>query len=124
MLACIVCNGIKASSAKCSHSACLTVCVFLLCVSVLEKENIFSSYEHSEGEGKKIILPLHTLLHIDQSLIFPYISYGLSVRGQAYKSYLNRILILQKRALRFMYFTKRNKHTIPLFINAKILPLN
>ena len=37
---------------KCSHSACLTVCVLLLCVSVLEKENIFPSYERSEGEGK------------------------------------------------------------------------
>ena len=23
-----------------------------------------------------------------------------------------------------MYFTKKNEHTIPLFINAKILPLN
>ena len=28
------------------------------------------------------------------------------------------------RALRFMFSTKKNEHTIPLFINAKILPLN
>ena len=34
------------------------------------------------------------------------------------------ILIFQKRALRFMYFAKKNEHTIPLFINAKLLPLN
>ena len=34
------------------------------------------------------------------------------------------IICLQKRALRFMYSTKKNEHTIPLFINAKILPLN
>ena len=54
----------------------------------------------------------------------PYITYGLSVWGQACKSYLNNILILQKRALRFMYFAKKNEHTIPLFINAKLLPLN
>ena len=31
----------------CSHSACLTVCVFLLCVSAMEKENIFPSNEPS-----------------------------------------------------------------------------
>ena len=50
MLVCIACNGIKASSGRCSHSACLTVCVLLLCVSVLEKENVFPSDERSEGE--------------------------------------------------------------------------
>ena len=42
---------IKASSGKCSHSACLRVCLFV-CVSVLEKENIFPLYERSELEGK------------------------------------------------------------------------
>ena len=69
-------------------------------------------------------VPLHTLLNIYQSLISPYITYGLSVWGQACKSHLNKILTLQKRALRFMYFAKKNEHTIPLFINAKLLPLN
>ena len=57
-------------------------------------------------------------------LISPYITYGLSVWDQACKSYLNNILILQKRVLRFMYFAKKNEHTIPLVINAKLLPLN
>ena len=69
-------------------------------------------------------LPLHILLHIYQSLISPYITYGLSVWGQASKCHLDKIFILQKGALRFMYSTKKNEHTIPLFINAKILPLN
>ena len=69
-------------------------------------------------------VPLHTLLSIYQSLISPYITYGLFVWGQACKSYLYKILILQKRALRFIYFAKKNEHTIPLFINAKLLPLN
>ena len=36
---------------KCSHSACLIVCV-----KVLEKENIFPSDERNEGEGKCIFL--------------------------------------------------------------------
>ena len=63
--------------------------------------------------------PFHTLLHIYQSLISPYITYGLSVWGQAYKCHLYKMFILQKCALRFMYSTKKNEHTNPLFINAK-----
>ena len=43
--------------------------------------------------------------------------------GQAYKSYLEKLLKLQKRALRFIYFSERNQHTIPLFIDAGVLPL-
>ena len=51
-------------------------------------------------------VPLRTLLDIYQSLIVPYITYGLSFWGQACKSYLHKILLLQKRALRFMYSAK------------------
>ena len=43
--------------------------------------------------------------------------------GQACKSYLERILKLQKRALRFIYFSEQNQHSIPLFIDACVLPL-
>jgi hypothetical protein len=43
--------------------------------------------------------------------------------GQAYKSHLEKLLKLQKRALRFIYFSERNQHTIPLFIDASVLPL-
>lgn len=53
-------------------------------------------------------VPPHTLLNIYQSLICPYITYGLSVWGQACKSYLNDILMLQKCALRFRYFANKN----------------
>ena len=55
-------------------------------------------------------VPLHALLNIYQSLISPYITYGLSVWGEAYKSYLNKILRLQKCVLHFMYFAKKNEH--------------
>ena len=53
----------------------------------------------------------------------PYLNYGLIVWGQARKSYLNKLLKLQKRALRFIYFSDRNQHAIPLFSDAGILPL-
>ena len=56
-------------------------------------------------------------------LVTPYFTYGLTAWGQAYKSYLEKLLKLQKRALRFIYFSERNQHTIPLFIHAGVLPL-
>ena len=45
--------------------------------------------------------------------------------SQAYKSYLEKLLKLQKRALPFiyLYFSEQNQHTIPLFIDASVLLL-
>ena len=60
-------------------------------------------------------MPTSTLLKIYRSLIEPYIFYGLIVWGQPANSGLNKILILQKRALRLMYFSDRKAHTIPLY---------
>ena len=68
-------------------------------------------------------LPRHTLLTIYRSLVAPYLTYGLAAWGQAYKSHLEKLLKLQKRALRFIYFSERNQHAIPLFIDAGVLPL-
>ena len=69
-------------------------------------------------------VPRNTLLRIYQSLILPYISYVLAAWGLAGKSYLTKILVLQKRALRFIFFAERCEHAVPLFIHADILPLN
>ena len=44
-------------------------------------------------------VPFNTLHSIYQSLTFSYLSYGLVCRGQALQSHLNKILLLQKRAL-------------------------
>ena len=46
----------------------------------------------------------------------------LAVWGQACKTYLNKILILQKRTLRFLYFADWHDHAIPLFLEANVLP--
>ena len=68
-------------------------------------------------------LPMHTLLNIYQALIAPYLTYCLTVWDQACKSYLDKLLKLQKRALRFIYFSDHNEHAIPLFVDPHILPL-
>ena len=44
--------------------------------------------------------------------------------GQASKTHLNKLLILQKRALRFIFLSDRRDRAIPLFLNAHILPIN
>ena len=72
--------------------------------------------------GSWHFVPTSTLLKIYRSLIEPYISYGLIAWGQAANS--NKILILQKRALRLMYFSDRRAHAIPLFVRSSVLPLN
>lgn len=68
-------------------------------------------------------VPLKTLLSIYNSLISPYISYGLIAWGQASKSYLEKILILQKRAVRLIYFLPFRTHVIPYFAQSNILPI-
>ena len=66
-------------------------------------------------------VPTETLLMIHRSLIMPYLSYGICVWGRAAKSYISKLLVLQKRALRLIYFALSDAHAIPLFIESKIL---
>ena len=57
-------------------------------------------------------------------MIFPYTLYGIPVWGQAAQRDLGKILILQKRALRLIFFSISRIHAIPLFITSNILPVN
>ena len=71
-------------------------------------------------------VPRTTLLNIYQSLIFFYLTYhdiwfgGL---GSSCQNSFTKILVLQKRVLRLMYFSEPRAHAVPLFISSKILPL-
>ena len=69
-------------------------------------------------------VPTHTLLNIYSALINPYIFYGISLWSQAAHKYMNKILILQKRALRLIYFATSREHAVPLFIASNVLPVN
>ena len=70
-------------------------------------------------------VPFHTLISIYNSLelIAPYLRYRLVAWGHASKT-LSKLLIVQRRAIRFIYFADRRDHAIPFFVNAKILPPN
>ena len=66
-------------------------------------------------------VPLNIFLQIYRSLIFPYTLYDIPVWGQAAQRDLEKILILQKRALRLIFFSNNRTHAIPLFIISNIL---
>ena len=64
-------------------------------------ETPYWPYSHQSKQNHKInnkirTLPTHTLLNIYQALVAPYLTYGLAIWGQACKSYLDKLLKLQK----------------------------
>ena len=65
-------------------------------------------------------VPRPILLNIFKSLIHSYLTYGLAAWCQACKTYLNKILILQKRDLRLLYFTDWHVHPNPIFLETKV----
>ena len=56
--------------------------------------------------------------------MLPYMPYGLAAWGQAAKTHLQKLLVLQKHALLIMYFPEPRAHAVSLFITSKILPIN
>ena len=66
-------------------------------------------------------LPRSVLRTIYNSLFSPYALYGLSVWGSSPTSHLDRIIKLQKKAVRHVANAKYNSHTAPLFKSLKIL---
>jgi len=52
-------------------------------------------------------------------------SYGLAAWGQAAKTHLQKLLVLQKHALRLMYSVSEPRaHAVSLLITSNILPIN
>jgi hypothetical protein len=69
-------------------------------------------------------VPFQTLTKIYRSLIYPYLSYGSTVWGNATQKQLKKLLILQKRVLRLVHFAKNRDHAIPLFNNTNNFPIS
>ena len=55
--------------------------------------------------------------------LYPYLNFGICAWGNCPQTYLNKILVLQKRALHLIYFSKPSDHAIPFFIESNCLPL-
>jgi len=69
----------------------------------------------------KCYLPKSSLYKLYCTLILPYLSYGIILWGSANKDCLNRILKLQKRAVRIISDSSYLCHTKPLFERFNML---
>ena len=72
----------------------------------------------------KSCLPMYSLLMLYSSLILPYLNYGLLAWGNTHQSFLDRLLLLQKRIIRIICDSTARSHTDPLFFNNKLLKIN
>ena len=69
-------------------------------------------------------VPKETLLTLYWALIHPYLNYGVAIWGQTSKSLFDKLLRLQKRTLRLIFFKDNKQSAIPLFVKTMIPPLN
>ena len=59
---------------------------------------------------------LHLLYY---SLFYSFLSYGVAVWGFTYKTYTQKILVLQKKIIKVMTFNEQNAHTTHIFASLE-----
>ena len=72
----------------------------------------------------KYYLPENILYSLYCTLILPYINYGVLIWGNTYETYLNKILRLQKWAIRTISNSHYRTHTGPLFKKYNVLNIH
>ena len=87
-------------------------------------KQVDEAQEYRYSFNVKLLVPWNTFQTIYKALLSSYLSYGIVAGGQAAKTHANQLFLLQKRALRWMYFGHYTAHAIPHFLSSNILPLN
>ena len=64
-----------------------------------------------------------TMRSLYNCFIYPYCTYCFEVWGNAFQSYLEPLIILQKRAIRMVAGAKKLDHTLPLFHRLNLLQI-
>ena len=72
----------------------------------------------------KFILPEMILITIYNSIILPYLNYCNVAWGNTFKSYLDKLRVLQKKAVRLITNSHYIHPSSPLFLRLKMLPLS
>ena len=67
---------------------------------------------------------LNSLKLIYYALVYPYLTYGNLIWGNAYKSHIQNLVNIQKKVVRLMTFESYSEHTEPIFNDLKILDLS
>ena len=65
-----------------------------------------------------------TLVSMYYSFIYPYLNYCIAAWGSCFKSYLNKVLLLQKKVVRIISGADRLAHTDPLFASLDVLKID
>ena len=89
-------------------------------------ESICHKIRKSIGIIAKIrhYVPCRVLLSVYNSLIVPlHLTYDICASGNCALTFQRKIVIVQKRALRPIYFSKSKEHTVPFFLKSNCLPL-
>ena len=83
-------------------------------------ESICHKISKSIGIIAKIrhYVPRRVLLSVYNSLIVPYLTYGICSWGNCALTLQRKIVTLQKRALRLIYFSKSNEHAVTFLRGA------
>ena len=68
-------------------------------------------------------VPLEILKQLYYSLFHSFVSYGITVWGLTYKSFVQKLIVIQKKIVRVMTFNKMNAHTNPIFIKLGFLKI-
>ena len=71
----------------------------------------------------KCCFPSNILLNLYNTLILPYLNYGILAWGNSSRMYLDRILVIQKRIIRIINHTDRLAHTDHLFYSNNVLKI-
>ena len=68
-------------------------------------------------------MPLEILKQLYYSLLYSFVSYGITVWGLTYKSLVQKLIVIQKKIVRVMTFNKMNARTNPIFIQLEFLKI-
>ncbi len=68
-------------------------------------------------------IPEKTLIIVYNSIVLPILDYSLVLWSFTYNNHINRLITLQKRAVRVMTFSRFDAHSEPLFEKVDIMPL-
>ena len=79
------------------------------CIGILSKIRFFVSQQ--------------VLVQLYYSLIYPFLTYSLTAWGNTYKTSLQPLFILQKKAVRIITFSECKAHSSPLFYRLELLKL-
>ena len=71
----------------------------------------------------KLVLNTKHLTTLYYALIYPHLLYGITLWGNTYNLYLNRLVVLQKRVIRIITNSPFRAHTEHLFEQLKLLKL-